>query len=73
MKVLLLFLISAYRAAKPLLPAQPRCRHWPSCSAYGEEALARHGARKGLRLILNRLARCRPWGTGGFDPVPENP
>lgn len=46
------------------------CRFQPTCSAYALEALARHGAARGLALTLRRLARCRPGGGDGFDPVP---
>lgn len=48
----------------------PRCRHLPTCSAYGLEALERYGAVKGLWLTARRLCRCHPWGTSGYDPVP---
>ncbi|WP_432807414.1 membrane protein insertion efficiency factor YidD [Rhodoligotrophos ferricapiens] len=47
------------------------CRHLPSCSEYGIEALRRHGAWRGGWLTISRLSRCHPWGTHGFDPVPE--
>ena len=56
------------RLVAPLLP--PACRYWPSCSAYAEEACARHGALAGLALATSRLLRCHPWGGHGFDPVP---
>lgn len=49
----------------------PRCRHWPSCSAYAAEAIARYGVGRGGLLALRRLARCHPWGTWGVDPVPD--
>jgi putative membrane protein insertion efficiency factor len=47
------------------------CRFTPSCSSYAHEALMVHGTRRGLWLTLRRLARCRPFGPSGFDPVPE--
>lgn len=47
------------------------CRFFPSCSEYGREAITVHGARRGLWLTVRRLARCRPFGPSGFDPVPE--
>ncbi len=49
----------------------PRCRHLPTCSQYALEAIDRNGAWKGGWLTLSRLARCHPWGTDGFDPVPD--
>ncbi len=47
------------------------CRYTPSCSQYMAEALLRHGAARGSWLGLKRLARCRPFGGSGFDPVPD--
>ena len=47
------------------------CRFSPTCSEYAAEALRRHGTRRGLALTAGRLARCRPGGRFGPDPVPE--
>ena len=47
------------------------CRFDPSCSEYAVQAIDRHGAGKGLRLAGARLLRCQPFGSAGYDPVPE--
>ena len=67
---LLLALIGFYRQwISPLLG--PRCRFIPSCSAYGLEAISRHGPWRGSWLTLRRLLRCHPFTPCGCDPVPD--
>lgn len=46
------------------------CRHTPTCSNYTIEAIEVHGPLKGGWMGLKRIARCNPWGTSGYDPVP---
>ncbi|MCI2394407.1 membrane protein insertion efficiency factor YidD [Aliiroseovarius sediminis] len=47
------------------------CRYQPTCSAYALEALQKHGAIKGGWLAAKRIVRCNPWGSCGYDPVPD--
>lgn len=69
MNYFLIGLIKIYQySVSPLLG--PACRFEPSCSAYGIEALKRHGFWKGSLLTIKRIARCHPWGGSGHDPVP---
>ena len=63
------FLVRGYRfAVAPVLPKS--CRFEPSCSAYAEEALQKHGFFRAMILIAGRIARCHPFHPGGYDPVP---
>ena len=62
--------IKAYRLTlSPWLGRQ--CRYLPTCSVYAEEAVQRFGAARGAWLAARRLSRCHPWGSSGYDPVPE--
>ena len=49
----------------------PSCRFIPSCSAYGIEAINKHGPWRGGWLTLKRLSKCHPFTPCGCDPVPE--
>lgn len=71
LRVIFIGVIRAYQlAVSPWLAG--RCRHVPSCSQYGLEAIERHGAVRGGWLALKRIGRCRPGGSWGYDPVPEH-
>lgn len=70
LKTLLKGMIRGYQLlVSPLLGHN--CRYLPSCSAYGMEAIDRHGPVAGSWLAAKRVCRCHPWGGSGFDPVPE--
>lgn len=69
MSRLLVLLVRGYQLfVSPLIA--PRCRFYPSCSAYAVTALQRHGALRGSWLAIRRLGRCHPWNPGGVDHVP---
>jgi len=69
-KMLLKAPIYAYRwTLKPLI-GWP-CRHLPTCSEYGLEAIDKNGAWRGGWLALSRVCRCHPLGSHGHDPVPD--
>jgi putative membrane protein insertion efficiency factor len=71
---ILIFILSVpvhiYRfTVSPFL--RPSCRHIPSCSEYMLDALKIHGPFTGFIMGTDRILRCRPGGTHGFDPVPR--
>lgn len=67
---LMVGLVRFYQLAlSPLLG--PNCRHQPTCSHYMIESIKVWGPLKGLILGLKRISRCHPWGSSGYDPVPQ--
>ena len=70
MKKLFLSMIRFYQ--KRISPAcPPRCRYYPTCSAYAYQAISKYGVWKGGFLALRRLMRCHPFSKRDyFDPVP---
>jgi uncharacterized protein len=65
----LLVAITGYKGLiSPLFAGS--CRYVPSCSEYAKLAVIEHGAIKGAWFAVRRLARCHPFGSHGFDPVP---
>lgn len=60
--------IRTYQAVRAGRPSP--CRFQPSCSSYALEAVEVHGAARGGWLAVRRLARCHPFGSHGWDPVP---
>jgi putative membrane protein insertion efficiency factor len=62
--------ITLYRRfISPLMA--PRCRYYPTCSAYAAEAIRSYGVLRGLVLAGWRLLRCNPLSRGGFDHVED--
>jgi len=69
MKWLMIGFITAWRKLVSPLYGNV-CKYYPTCSAYGLEAVKTHGAIKGGALTIWRILRCNPWSMGGYDPVP---
>ncbi len=63
-----MWLIRGYkRFISPALP--PSCRFYPTCAAYGYEAIGRYGILRGGVMTIWRVLRCNPFNRGGVDPV----
>jgi len=49
----------------------PRCRYYPTCSAYAVKAIRELGPIRGLILAGWRLLRCNPFSHGGVDELSD--
>ena len=47
------------------------CRFIPTCSEYAMESLREYGLIKGIFLSIKRIGKCHPWGSHGYDPIPN--
>lgn len=63
-----IWLLQTYRRVLSPLFA-PRCKYYPSCSAYAVDAVRELGVVRGTLLAMWRLLRCHPWSDGGVDHV----
>ena len=65
------FLIKFYQnVLSPVFGGRATCRFIPSCSEYTKQAIEKYGLFRGTIMGIHRIARCRPGGGFGFDPVP---
>jgi hypothetical protein len=46
-----------------------QCRFTPTCSQYAIDAITKYGVLRGGAKAALRIARCHPWGHGGYDPA----
>ena len=67
MKKIVIFFIRCYQTIP--FASHKMCRFTPTCSQYMIDAINKYGVRKGIKLGLKRLKRCRPGGGFGYDPV----
>jgi uncharacterized protein len=70
LRELFLLPLHAYRKLiSPVLP--PRCKYYPSCSAYAVQAVRELGVIRGSILAACRVVRCNPWSLGGVDELSD--
>lgn len=69
MKYFLIGMIKIYQMIP--IPTHVLCRHQPTCSEYTKQAIIKYGSIKGCFLGFKRILHCNPWGTSGYDPVPN--
>lgn len=69
MKQVVIWFIKLYQKVPG--PWHNYCRHYPTCSNYAIEALNEFGFFKGSYLSIIRILKCNPFGTSGYDPVPN--
>lgn len=69
MKHLMIYLIKVYQN----IPGDfhNACRYTPTCSNYAIEAYEKYGFFYGTYLTIKRLLKCAPFGSYGYDPVPN--
>lgn len=68
MKKVLIYLIRIYQII-PFI-GHNMCRFSPSCSEYMAQAINKYGVKKGIKLGIKRIKRCKSHGDFGYDPVP---
>ena len=49
----------------------PRCKYYPSCSAYGVQAVRELGVIRGSIVAGWRVVRCNPFSHGGVDELAD--
>jgi putative membrane protein insertion efficiency factor len=67
-----LFLLPVHLYRRLIAPAlPPRCRYYPSCSAYAVQAVRELGVIRGSLVAAWRVMRCNPWSLGGVDELDD--
>ena len=68
MRKIAIFLIKFYqKAISPFFGR--RCRFYPTCSEYTNQAIEKYGLFKGVYLGIKRILKCHPFHEGGYDPL----
>ena len=66
----IIFIIKLYQLIiSPFLKSN--CRYLPTCSEYSIKTLKEYGIIIGLYYSIKRILSCHPFGSRGYDPVPN--
>ena len=69
-KTIIIFPIKIYqKLISPFLGYS--CRFTPTCSNYTIEVINKFGIIKGTLLSIKRILKCNPFGSSGYDPIPD--
>ncbi len=69
-KTIFVFPIKIYqKLISPFLGSS--CRFTPTCSHYAIEVIDKFGIIKGTLLSIKRILKCNPFGSSGYDPIPD--
>ena len=69
-KAIFVFPIKIYqKLISPFLGSS--CRFTPTCSHYAIEVIDKFGIIKGTLLSVKRILKCNPFGSSGYDPIPD--
>ena len=70
LKLIFIYLIKLYQISiSPLLGLN--CRYIPTCSNYTIEVIQKYGIIKGTWVAFRRILRCQPFGSSGYDSIPD--
>ena len=69
-KTIFVFPVKIYqKLISPLLGSS--CRFTPTCSHYTIDVINKFGIIKGTLLSIKRILKCNPFGSSGYDPIPD--
>ena len=69
-KTIFVFPIKFYqKLISPFLGSS--CRFTPTCAHYAIEVIDKFGIIKGTLLSVKRILKCNPFGSSGYDPIPD--
>ena len=69
-KLMMIIIIKMYQKfLSPMIGFN--CRYTPTCSHYVIDVIEKFGIIKGTWIAFRRILRCQPFGSSGYDPIPD--